>query len=106
MYAKSMCRKDRRSNKKYCRERCFPCTAVHAARCWKRQQNCLYIDPALPLLLELAVPGEPCRLQEVQEGLGDTKAIIRVVRTPEDMAEKLRIFDCGLDDRVVETFAC
>ena len=25
-----------------------------------------------------------------------------MVRTPEDMAEKLRIFDCGLDDRIVE----
>ena len=76
---------------------CRACGAV-----LEKAQNCLYIDPALPLLLELAAPGEPCRLQEVQEGLGDTKAIIRVVRTPEDMAEKLRIFDCGLDDRVVE----
>ena len=76
---------------------CRACGAV-----LEKAQNCLYIDPALPLLLELAVPGEPCRLQEVQEGLGDTKAIIRVVRTPEDMAEKLRIFDCGLDDRIVE----
>ena len=61
---------------------CRACGAV-----LEKVQNCLYIDPALPLLLELAAPGEPCRLQEVQEGLGDTKAIIRVVRTPEDMAE-------------------
>ncbi len=76
---------------------CHACGAV-----LEKAQNCLYIDPAIPLLLELAAPGEPCRLQEVQSGLGDTGAIIRVVRTPEDMAEKLRIFDCGMDDRVVE----
>ena len=66
-------------------------------------QNCLYIDPAPPAAVRIGSAGEShaaCR--EVQEGLGDTKAIIRVVRTPEDMAEKLRIFDCGLDDRVVE----
>lgn len=68
----------------------------------EKAQNCVYLDPAIPLVIELIAPGEGSRLQEASEGLKKTNAVMRVVRTPQELAEKIRIFDCGLDDRVVE----
>lgn len=80
----------------------FPMRCNHCGAELEQAQRCLYIDPRRPLFLELSASGQALRLPEIQESLKGMHAVFRLVRTPEDMAEKLRIFDSGLDDRAVE----
>lgn len=80
----------------------FPMRCKHCGAALEQAERCLYIDPQRPLFIELSASGQALRLPEIQESLKGMHAVFRLVRTPEDMAEKLRIFDSGLDDRAVE----
>lgn len=80
----------------------FPMRCKQCGAELEQAQHCVYIDPIRPLFLELCAEGDSLRLPELQESLRGIHAVFRLVRSAEEMQEKIRIFDSGLDDRVVE----
>ena len=74
------------------------------------QYDMLYADPEAKLFIFLSdrKASAESAMQAVQTvtGSGDVPAdaIIRIVYSPEDLREKIRIFDHGLDDRIVEIY--
>jgi predicted RNA-binding Zn-ribbon protein involved in translation (DUF1610 family) len=70
--------------------------------------NCLYIDPnsrqVICLIADDRDDGgkEAIRMAENLAMLKEGGFILRIVRSPNDLREKMLIFDCALDDRIVE----
>ena len=81
----------------------FPMRCKQCGEILEQAQHCIYMDPKQALFIELCAPGESIKLPEIQENWAKHGGgTFRLVRTAEELQEKIRIFDCELDDRVVE----
>ena len=70
--------------------------------------GCLALDRPLRLAIYLAEEHDACPADTAARVAADVPfcqagdSLLRAVRSAQDLAEKLRIFDAGLDDRLVE----
>jgi hypothetical protein len=84
--------------------------AFHCKKCGLRAlltYPILYHDMEKQLMIYLIPDGAEEEWSRVRTQLAGERMKeyqLRYVKTPEELAEKIREFDCGLDDRIVELF--
>lgn len=66
----------------------------------------LYHDMEKRLMIYLMPPGSEDSKATLEQMKGGAMAEfqLRIVESPEELAEKVRLFECGLDDRIVDLF--